>query len=80
MYKNIIISAMGAVLAARSMPGLADCGPLALVAAFMGIFMPLLALCSFCDGLAERWRSRERGRRQLAEYIRRLGKEQRWDG
>lgn len=73
MYKNFIISALGAVLAVRSIPDLAACEPPVQVAVFAGLFIPLLFFCFFCDKCAQKWRDRERDERQLAEYIRRLG-------
>lgn len=72
MYKNFIMSAMGAVLIIRSLPELAASEPQVLVAAFAGFFIPLLFFCFFCDNCTEKWRNRERDRRQLREYIRRL--------
>ncbi len=73
MYKDYIISALGAVLAVKGIPCSASWGPPVLVAAFTGAFIPLLFFCLFCDRCAERWRKRERDARQLEEYIRRLG-------
>lgn len=73
MYKNFIISALGAVLTVRSMPDLAACEPQEQIAAFAGVFIFLIIFCFFCDNCAEKWRNRERDERQLAEYIRKLG-------
>lgn len=69
MYKDYIISAMGAVLAVRSMPKLAAMGPQVQVAAFAGFFIPLLFFCLFCDICVQKRHHRER---QLEEHIRKL--------
>lgn len=76
MYKDCIIAALGAALAIKGVPYFAACGPAELAALFLGIFVPLLFFCIFCDCMAEKWHGRERDRRQLAEYIRRLGREE----
>ena len=72
MYKNYTISALGAVLAVKSIPGFDANGAPVLVAAFAGFFIPLLFFCFFCDGCAQKWRAWEKGKRQLAAYIRNL--------
>lgn len=76
MYKNYIISALGAVLITKNAPYFAACGPLELVAVFTGFFVPLLFFCLFCDYCAEKWRRRGRDERNLAEYIRKMGREE----
>lgn len=76
MYKNSIISALGAVLVTKNVPYFADCGPLELMAVFAGLFMALLFFCLFCDCCAEKWRRRGKDERDLAAYIRNLGREE----
>lgn len=72
MYKDVIISVMTALLVIECVPYFAECSVHMRTAVFIGIFIPLLFFCFFCDNCVEKWQNYVKSERNLIEYIKGL--------
>lgn len=69
MLKNIVISILAAVLIMEKVPWFAACALGEKIGIFIGICIPLIIFCLFCQEMAEKWRKYRARVRKIEEKL-----------
>lgn len=77
MCKDIVISALAAVLAVEYVPWSGAETTMEKIGIFVGFFVPLLFFCFFCEEMAEKWRKYRKRVRAIRSEVTRLRYERR---
>lgn len=75
--KNVIISILAALLTVEKVPWYSTCTTMEKIGIFIGIFIPLIIFCFFCEEMAEKWRKYRKRVQALRGEVTRLRHERR---
>lgn len=78
MFRNIVISILAAVLIVEKVPWFAVCAPGEKIGIFIGICIPLIIFCLFCQETGEKWRKYRARVRKIEKSLERMRRMKPW--
>lgn len=78
MLRNIVISILAAVLVVEKVPWFAACEMREKIGIFIGICIPLIIFCLFCQEIAEKWRKYRTRVKEIEKRLERMRRMKPW--